>query len=63
MTKVSKMTKKCAKCGKESEQLAVFSVNFSLGDRESNERLMKHKQKCPHCGYEAPDISIDFDKN
>lgn len=62
MTKVSKTIKKCVKCGEESEQLAVFSINFNLGSREDNERLMNRKEKCPHCGYEAPDISIDFDK-
>ena len=62
MTKVSKIKVKCSKCGEESEQLFVFSVNFSLGSKESNEKLIKHMQKCPKCGYEAPNISIK-DKN
>ena len=57
MTKVATKIVKCANCGKESEQLLVFSVNFSLGSKEDNEKLMKHMQKCPECGYEAVDIS------
>lgn len=59
MTKVLKQTVKCAKCGKESSQLLVFSVNYSLGTKESNDQLLTHLQKCPHCGYEAIDISKD----
>ena len=62
MTKVTKQIVKCIKCEKESPQLFVYSVNFMLGSRESNEKLMKHMQKCPHCGYEAIDISVDFKK-
>jgi len=57
MTKVVKSMVKCAKCGMDSEQLIVYSVNFRLGDKESNERLMKHKQVCPHCKYEAASIN------
>ena len=57
MTKVSNVIVKCANCGKESEQLVVYSVNFSLGSKEDNEKLMQHKQKCPNFGYEAEDIS------
>ena len=57
MTKVSQKIVRCAKCGKESEQLIVYSVNFLLGDSATNEGLMNHKQKCPYCGYEA--YSID----
>ena len=57
MTKVGNKMVKCAKCEKESEQLIVFSVNFSLGEKEDNEKLLNRKQKCPHCGYEANDIS------
>lgn len=57
MTKVSKRLIKCIKCGEESEQLFVFSVNYLLGSKESNDRLMDHKQKCPNCGYEYVDIS------
>jgi predicted nucleic-acid-binding Zn-ribbon protein len=59
MTKVARQKVKCIKCGKESEQMIVFSVNFNLGSRESNEKLMKHMQKCPHCGYESQNISLD----
>ena len=57
MTKVKSIKVKCIKCGKESDQLAIYSVNFLLGEKEDNIKLMKHKQKCPHCGYEAIDIS------
>lgn len=57
MTKVSKRLIKCIKCGKESEQLLVFSVNYLLGSKESNDRLMNHMQKCLYCGYEYIDIS------
>ena len=57
MTKVIQKKVKCIKCGEESEQLIVFSVNFSLGSKEENEKLLTHKQKCPKCGYEAIDIS------
>ena len=48
---------RCAKCGNESQQLVIYSVNYSLGDKESNDKLVSHKQKCPYCNYEA--ISID----
>ena len=34
MTKVGKQLVKCAKCGKESEQLIIYSVNFSLGKKK-----------------------------
>ena len=57
MSDISRETVKCAKCGKESQQLVVYSVNYSLGDKETNDKLVSHKQKCPYCGYEA--ISID----
>ena len=60
VTKVSKRVVKCCNCGKESEQLFVYSVNYSLGDKKSNDDLMNHKQKCPNCGYEAVDISNDI---
>ena len=43
MTKVAEKTVKCIKCGAESEQLVVYSVNFNLGSKEENEKLMKHK--------------------
>ncbi len=58
MTKVAKKQVKCARCGAESEQLIVCSVNFLLGTKEQNEALMKSQQRCPKCGYEAPDISV-----
>ena len=57
MTKVVKKIVKCIKCGTESEQLIVYSVNFNLGSKEDNEKLMRHIQKCPKCGYEAINIS------
>ena len=57
MTKVSKKLIKCIKCGKEGEQLLLFSVNYLLGSKESNDRLMNHKPKCPYCEYEYVDIS------
>ena len=58
MSDISRKIVKCAKCGKESPQMIVYSVNYSLGDKESNDELINHKQKCPYCNYEA--ISIDF---
>ena len=63
MTKVAERTVKCAKCGKKSEQLIVFSVNFSLGNREDNENLLKRKQICPYCNYSAIDISFIDENN
>ena len=57
MTKVTKNIVKCAVCGTESEQLNVYSVNYSLGSKEDNDNLMNSKQKCPKCGYESKDIS------
>lgn len=61
MTKVAKVNVTCAKCGKESEQLLVYSINFNLGSKEDNEKLKTRKQKCPHCGYESIDISKIFE--
>ena len=58
MTKVTKQTVKCAKCGEESKQLIIYSVNFMLDTQENNEHLMKHKQICPKCNYTNHDISI-----
>lgn len=57
MTKVVRKMVKCIKCGKESEQMIVYSVNFNLGSKESNENLMRHQQECPYCHYKAADIS------
>lgn len=58
MTKVTNNLVKCAKCGEESKQLTVYSVNFRLGTKEDNERLMNHQQVCPKCNYTNYDISI-----
>lgn len=58
MTDISRETVKCAKCGKESQQMIVFSVNYLLGTKEDNDKLLHHKQKCPYCEYEAIDISV-----
>ena len=58
MTRVLKKTVKCIKCGQESQQLTVYSVNFSLGKKEDNEKLMRHQQVCPHCNYTAPLINV-----
>lgn len=64
MTKVVKKIVKCAKCGTESEQLLVYSVNFMLGDKENNKKLLQHQQVCPKCNYTNFDISILYnDKN
>ena len=57
MTKVVNRIVKCAKCGTESNQLIVCSVNFRLGSREDNESLIKHQQVCPKCNYSNFDIS------
>ena len=57
MTKVITKKVKCIKCGEESEQFVVCSVNFMLGDKNKNDELIKHKQKCPNCNYTAEDIS------
>ncbi len=62
MSDISREVVKCAKCGKESPQVIVYSVNYSLGDKESNDKLIEHKQKCPYCEYEAIDISVLNDK-
>lgn len=62
MSDISREVVKCAKCGKESPQMIVYSVNYSLGDKESNDKLIEHKQKCPYCEYEAIDISVLNDK-
>ena len=61
MSDISREIVKCAKCGKESSQMVVYSVNYSLGDKESNDKLINYKQKCPYCNYEA--ISIDVLNN
>lgn len=59
MTKAIQKNVKCIKCGTESQQLIIYSVNFSLGSMSDNEKLTKHMQKCPKCGYEAIDISLN----
>jgi ribosomal protein S27AE len=53
MTKVVRKKVKCVKCGFESEQTQVYSVNHALGKKEDNDKLINHKQVCPNCGYEA----------
>jgi len=58
MTKVITKKIKCANCGTESEQMIVYSINYSLGNQEDNARLREHKQVCPNCNYTAP--NIDF---
>ena len=58
MTKVVKNKVRCAKCGVESEQIMIYSVNFSLGEKKDNEKLMQHQQVCPSCNYTASDITI-----
>lgn len=62
MSDISREVVKCAKCGKESPQMIVYSVNYSLGDKESNDKLIEHKKKCPYCEYEAINISVLNDK-
>lgn len=57
MTKVSHKKVKCIKCEIESDQMIVYSVNFLLGSKEDNEKLIHHKQVCPNCNYTATDIS------
>ena len=63
MTDIRKELVKCAKCGKESPQIIVMSVNYWLGDKESNDNLLRHQQKCPYCGYEAVSIDNRFGVN
>ena len=63
MTKVVNKKVKCINCEKDSEQMMVYSVNFSLGKKEDNERLMQHQQTCPHCNYTAPLICAESKEN
>lgn len=56
MTKILIEKVICKKCGKESEQPKVYSVNFSLGSKKDNKKLLNSKQTCPHCGYSAKRI-------
>ena len=58
MTKITMKDTRCIRCGEESQQMIIHSINFTLGDPESNDRLVSSRQKCPHCGYEANNISI-----
>jgi len=60
---VLSVIEKCVKCGFESEQKFVYSVNFSLGKREDNEKLINHMQVCPNCNYKAPRISFSEEKD
>jgi len=52
---------KCTKCGQESEQLLICSVNFMFGKKDNNENLMNHQQVCPKCNYSNFDISVISD--
>lgn len=56
MTKVVLRKIVCKKCGKDSDQAEVCSVNFLLGSKKDNKKLLKAKQTCPHCGYSAKHI-------
>ncbi len=56
MTKIGKEIIICSNCNQTSEQLIVYSINYALGQKEDNDRLVTHLQKCPHCGYENQDI-------
>ncbi|MDD4054164.1 MAG: hypothetical protein PHZ20_05000 [Bacilli bacterium] len=60
MTKVIKKNVKCIKCGTESEQMIVHSVNYLLGKKEDNDKLREHQQVCPNCNYTNSDISIEI---
>ena len=53
MTKIKMEKVKCCKCNAESDQVFVYSVNYMLGDKKSNDNLRKHQQECPYCGYKA----------
>lgn len=61
MSDISREIVKCAKCGKESPQIVVYSVNYYLEGKENGDKLLHRKQKCPYCNYEA--ISIDVLNN
>lgn len=63
MTKIGNRMVKCGKCGEESNQLIVYSVNYSLGEKKSNDNLINHKQKCAFCGYEAPNIEVYYESD
>ncbi len=58
MTKVVLKKVRCAKCGIESNQKIVHSVNFFLSKKENNEKLISKKQVCPNCNYTSIDISV-----
>lgn len=53
MSDISRKTIRCAKCGKESQQL--------VDDKETNDKSVSYRQKCPFCGYEAFSIDISSD--
>ena len=63
MSKILKHKEKCIKCGTESEQLRVYSINYNLGKKEDNDKLKNHLQKCPNCGHESPLISKEWKNN
>ena len=58
MTKIAKEMVKCFECGRSSEHLNVYSVNYDLGSEEQNERLLNRTQTCPYCGYTNFNISL-----
>ncbi len=57
MSDISSELVKCAKCGKESQQVIVNSINYLFKTKKDEDKLLHHKQKCPYCNYEAIDIS------
>lgn len=58
MTKVSKKVIRCVKCGNESEQLVIYSVNSLLGPKSDDGKLVSHQQVCPKCNYSNFDVSV-----
>ncbi|MDD2391936.1 MAG: hypothetical protein PHU94_03270 [Bacilli bacterium] len=54
---------KYIKCEKESEQMIVYSINFSVGKKEDNEKLMQHQQVCPHCNHTTQMIYAELKQN
>lgn len=57
MTKVIKKEVMCYQCKRLSEQLFVCSINFNIGKKEDNDKLVNHQQVCQHCQYTAHHIA------
>jgi ssDNA-binding Zn-finger/Zn-ribbon topoisomerase 1 len=64
VTTIKKETKKCVLCGKTSKHDIWMSTNaFGASDLDTRPPEMERStifmwvQRCPHCGYCAPDIS------